>query len=239
MKKSIVSHSRLVAQPGSSGEWLLCTRTAMLSSCLASGPPTWQGCRRDDHRLAPPDRRRGLQHPRPAARRGRAAAARRGLRRRHLAAGRGARPASSRSSFTTTSARWTTSSSRCSGAGPTRASRSSRGRSRPAVAAHDLEFARTPAPARRFNLEFVALANHRKAIRAEIASYAERFRTLQLEAISSILAARGPLPDGMTPEVVLVVMAGVAQLIALERPLGVSGGHDAALAFIEQYLDNP
>ena len=95
----------------------------------------------------------------------------------------------------------------------------------------------------RFNLEFVALANHRKAIRAEIASYAERFRTLQLEAIESILAARGTLahenlPDGMTPEVVLVVMAGVAQLIALERPLGVSGGHDAALAFIEQYLDN-
>jgi len=94
-------------------------------------------------------------------------------------------------------------------------------------------------PGARFNLEFVALANHRKAIRAEIASYAERFRTLQLEAISLILEARGPLPDGMTPEVVLVVMAGVAQLIALERPLGVSGGHDATLAFIERYLDNP
>ena len=98
-------------------------------------------------------------------------------------------------------------------------------------------------PGARFNLEFVALANHRKAIRAEIASYAERFRTLQLEAIESILSRRetlgvGALPDGMTPEVVLVIMAGVAQLIALERPLGVSGGHDATLAFIEQYLDN-
>ena len=61
---------------------------------------------------------------------------------------------------------------------------------------------------------------------------------MQLEAIASILADRGPLPDGITPEVVLVAMAGVAQLIALERALGVSGGHEQALAFVEQYLDD-
>jgi TetR/AcrR family transcriptional regulator len=94
-------------------------------------------------------------------------------------------------------------------------------------------------PGSTFNLEFVALANHRKAIRAEMASYAERFRTMQLEAISSILATREELPDGVTPEVVLVAMAGVAQLIALERALGVSGGHEPALAFVERYLDDP
>ena len=88
-----------------------------------------------------------------------------------------------------------------------------------------------------FNLEFVALANHRKAIRAEIASYAERFRSMQLKALTSILAGYAPLPDGMTPAVVLVTMAGVAQLIALERALGVSGGHDEALALIERYLN--
>ena len=88
-----------------------------------------------------------------------------------------------------------------------------------------------------FNLEFAALANHRKAIRAEIASYAERFRAMQLEAITSILAARGTLPGGLTPEVVLVTMAGVAQLIALERGLGVRGGHEQTLAVVEQYLN--
>jgi AcrR family transcriptional regulator len=94
-------------------------------------------------------------------------------------------------------------------------------------------------PGSKFTLEFVALANHRKAIRAEIASYAERFRTRQLAAIASILAARGPLPEGVTPEVVLVTLAGVAQLLTLEQMLGVSGGHEQALAFVEQYLDNP
>lgn len=94
-------------------------------------------------------------------------------------------------------------------------------------------------PGSKFNLEFIALANHRKAIRAEMASYAERFRTMQLDAISSILAARGTLPAGMTPEVVLVALAGVAQLVALERALGVSGGHEPTLAFVERYLDAP
>jgi TetR/AcrR family transcriptional regulator len=89
-----------------------------------------------------------------------------------------------------------------------------------------------------FNLEFAALANHRKAIRAEMASYAERFRTMQLDAISSVLATRETLPAGITPAVVLVAMAGVSQLIALERALGVSGGHDETLAFIERCLED-
>ena len=93
-------------------------------------------------------------------------------------------------------------------------------------------------PGSAFNLEFVALANHRKAIRAEMASYAERFRTMQLEAVSSILDGRGPLPGGITPEVVLVALAGVAQLVALERALGVGGGHEQALAFVERHLDD-
>lgn len=89
-----------------------------------------------------------------------------------------------------------------------------------------------------FNLEFAALANHRKAIRAEVASYAERYRTMQIEAVASILATRARLPGGLTPDVLLVALAGVAQLIALERGLGMSGGHEPTLAFIEQYLDS-
>jgi AcrR family transcriptional regulator len=96
-----------------------------------------------------------------------------------------------------------------------------------------------------FNLEFAALANHRKAIRAEVASYAERYRAMQIAAVSSILATRETpfstretRPAGLTPDVVLVALAGVAQLIALERGLGMSGGHEQTLALIEEYLDS-
>src|SRR3954468_19149765 len=42
-----------------------------------------------------------------------------------------------------------------------------------------------------FNIEFVALANHRKAIRDEIAQYARRFRKLHLDAITTVLDELG------------------------------------------------
>jgi AcrR family transcriptional regulator len=87
-----------------------------------------------------------------------------------------------------------------------------------------------------FNLEFAALANHRKAIRAEMASYAARFRTMQLDAITRVLTTSEQLPDGLAPEVVLVAMAGVAQLVTLERALGVHGGHAETLALVEQWV---
>jgi TetR/AcrR family transcriptional regulator len=89
-----------------------------------------------------------------------------------------------------------------------------------------------------FNVEFAALANHRKAIRAEMASYAERFRSMQLEAIEAVLATRDPLPGDLTPDVVLVAMVGVSQLVSIERALGVSGGHEPTLALIERFVDD-
>lgn len=83
-----------------------------------------------------------------------------------------------------------------------------------------------------FTTEFVALANHRKAIRAEIARYAERYRAVQLEALAAALAARGAA-DEMPPLVALLLMTGLAQVMALERALGVTTGHDAAVAYVD------
>ena len=82
----------------------------------------------------------------------------------------------------------------------------------------------------------MALANHRKAIRAEIARYAERFRAAQLSAVTAALAALGVTEDELPPIVVLLMMTGVSQVMALEDALGVTSGHDTTRAFIEQYL---
>jgi len=84
-----------------------------------------------------------------------------------------------------------------------------------------------------FTTEFVALANHRKAIRAEIARYAERFRAAQLEALTAALAAAGIGKDRMPPVAALLLMTGVSQVMALEAALGVTSGHDATVSFIE------
>jgi hypothetical protein len=84
-----------------------------------------------------------------------------------------------------------------------------------------------------FTIEFVAMANHRKAIRAEIAQYAERFRAAQLEALAAALAADGVSADQLPPIVALLMMTGLSQVLALEQALGVTIGHDATVTFIE------
>ena len=87
-----------------------------------------------------------------------------------------------------------------------------------------------------FNIEFVALANHRKAIRAEIARYAKRWRSVQRDALTAALAAYGVDADDLPPEAALLLMTGLAQVLALEKALGVTSGHAAALAFVDRTI---
>jgi TetR/AcrR family transcriptional regulator len=83
-------------------------------------------------------------------------------------------------------------------------------------------------------LEFSALANHRKAIRSEIASYAEQVRTLQAEAFARLPA------DGFAgthaPIVWTLLMLSISRILVMEQSLGISGGHAEMLALVESYL---
>jgi AcrR family transcriptional regulator len=88
----------------------------------------------------------------------------------------------------------------------------------------------------RFNIEFVALANHRKAIRTEMARYAERFRAAQLEAVTRALDALGVSDEQLPPMVALLLLTGVSQVLALEEALGVSAGHETTRSFIERTI---
>jgi len=88
----------------------------------------------------------------------------------------------------------------------------------------------------RFNIEFVALANHRKAIRTEMARYAEQFRATQLQAVTAALKAVGVTADTLPPIVALLMMTGVTQVLALEDALGMTAGHDVTRSFIEEAI---
>ena len=88
-----------------------------------------------------------------------------------------------------------------------------------------------------FSVEFVALANHRKEIRAEIARYAERFRAAQLDAITAALETDGVPAVQVPPIVALLMMTGLSQVLALEEALGVTAGHDATIAFVQNIID--
>jgi AcrR family transcriptional regulator len=84
-------------------------------------------------------------------------------------------------------------------------------------------------------MEFMALANHRKEIRAELATGAERFREAQVAALSYILrehAGEAAFP----PEVVSVLIAAIGRLVVLESALGITTGHDKTLELVGDYL---
>ena len=87
-----------------------------------------------------------------------------------------------------------------------------------------------------FTIEFVALANHRKGDRTEIARYAERFRAAQLEALTTALGALGVTDEQLPSIVALLMMTGVSQVMALEEALGVTAGHDTTRSFIEETI---
>jgi len=85
--------------------------------------------------------------------------------------------------------------------------------------------------------EFLAMANHRKAIRSEIVSYAMRFRDIEEGAMTLALKARGIDLEVFPPVVMSMIMGSLARMVFHEQGLGITRGHDAALAFIEQCLE--
>ncbi|MCV7238860.1 TetR/AcrR family transcriptional regulator [Mycolicibacterium celeriflavum] len=113
-------------------------------------------------------------------------------------------------------------------------------RQREAVAAHEPLHAlwrlNSTHGARLF-MEFMALANHRKAIRSEIAAYAERFGIVEEDVVAEAMKAHGADVEAFPPIVMSMIVTSLARIVLLERGLGITRGHAEAEAFIERYLD--
>jgi AcrR family transcriptional regulator len=87
----------------------------------------------------------------------------------------------------------------------------------------------------RLSVEFLALANHRKAIRAEVKRYAEQLRIVQAAALTRQLEIHGT-DLGVSPLTAVVLTVAAANLLFLESTLGISLGHSETQAFIERSL---
>lgn len=85
--------------------------------------------------------------------------------------------------------------------------------------------------------EFLAMANHRKAIRSEIVAYAMRFRDLEEGVVTLALKARGVDLEMFPPVVMTMIMGGLARMVLHEEGLGMTRGHGEAAAFIGRWLD--
>ncbi|MBX7434987.1 TetR/AcrR family transcriptional regulator [Mycobacterium sp. Y57] len=90
--------------------------------------------------------------------------------------------------------------------------------------------------ATRLTMEFMGLANHRKALRAEIVYYAERFREEQRRAIADALRRYGYDTSDVPPVVWTVFATSVSQALIVERELGIDTGHAETFEFCERWL---
>lgn len=86
-------------------------------------------------------------------------------------------------------------------------------------------------------MELVALANHRKTIRSEIASSAERFRSIQLHTVASALERAGLDAGSCPPMVCTVLVTAISQILVIEEEvLGMATGHAETIACVEELL---
>ncbi|MGE0221597.1 TetR/AcrR family transcriptional regulator [Mycolicibacterium sp.] len=87
------------------------------------------------------------------------------------------------------------------------------------------------------NTEFMALANHRKAIRAELKAYAERVRDIETAAVTVALRANGVDLDRHPPVAVSMLIAQIARSLCNESAVGVTLGHAEMRAYVQRLID--
>lgn len=90
--------------------------------------------------------------------------------------------------------------------------------------------------ASRLTMEMAALANHRKALRAEMTRYAENFREQQRQVFVSALQSHGVLPEEVPPIVWSILLTGVSTVVMMGEALGVTAGHAETFELVERYL---
>jgi AcrR family transcriptional regulator len=98
------------------------------------------------------------------------------------------------------------------------------------------EFSRDPRGTA-LSMEFVALANHRPVIRAEIAASAQLVRDRELRAFADVLSGYGIDAERLPPVVVAMFMSSVSRFLVIEaETLGLHTGHEETVAFVEELL---
>jgi hypothetical protein len=85
-------------------------------------------------------------------------------------------------------------------------------------------------------MEFIALANHRKAICAEIAESSRRFRRVQLDTLSTVLEGYGVDPLRWPPASVIVILSGISRFLLIEEAFDIDIGHDETMAMVEDHI---
>jgi AcrR family transcriptional regulator len=100
------------------------------------------------------------------------------------------------------------------------------------------EQARNPA-ATALIVEFMALANHRPAVRGPMGEVGERIRQAQAAVLSQRAASGGGTSDWtLPPEALIFILTALPRMAIIEETYGVDTGHAATLEFVQRRLDD-
>jgi AcrR family transcriptional regulator len=85
-------------------------------------------------------------------------------------------------------------------------------------------------------VEFMALANHRKAIRRVIARRTEQARDAQADLLQRSFIRPRALPDACNPLSLSTLLMGLARTLVNEEAIGIRRGHAELRALVEWAL---
>jgi AcrR family transcriptional regulator len=86
------------------------------------------------------------------------------------------------------------------------------------------------------SLEYIALSNHNRLVRAETIEFGERIRRVVAERLSQRLREASPDPTVFTPFGIIVAISMIGNVLGFESALGISGGHRETQNIVEWCL---
>ena len=84
--------------------------------------------------------------------------------------------------------------------------------------------------------EFLALANHRKEVGAEIVRVNRRMRSMQSEVFKQVLLRAGYDMEKYPPEALALILESIARGLAMESALGITRSHESTEVLVKSYL---
>ncbi|MCV7317055.1 TetR/AcrR family transcriptional regulator [Mycolicibacillus parakoreensis] len=86
-------------------------------------------------------------------------------------------------------------------------------------------------------MQFIAVANQRPALKAEIAHYAARMRNEQYQVVADVMERYGVDLVEFPPMVLMVLMTSASRMLVIEHEsLGMTAGHAETVRFVERWL---
>lgn len=89
----------------------------------------------------------------------------------------------------------------------------------------------------RLNMEFMAMANHNEAIRAETVEFGERLRRIGLDQAAAQIDSSVIGAEVFSPFAVTQAISAIGSTVGLETTLGIHGGHAETRAMVEWWLN--